>query len=174
MISIKPLALELLDPFKAARLTALQDTPTAFGSTYAKESQLSNEDWLRRATSWNSGRSACFIAMDENIPCGIVACKWDEPDANGPGKAHLLSMWVAPDYRRTGVGARLVSAVEQWAGAAGVRDLHLMVTSRNFAAMRFYERCGFAFTGKTEPYPNDPALFEREMAKSLRESTVEK
>ena len=174
MIEIKPLSLELLEPFKTARLNALQDTPSAFGSTYAKESQLSEEDWLRRATTWNSGRSACFLAMDEDISCGIVACKWDEPDENGPGKAHLLSMWVAPGYRRTGLGGRLVSAVEQWACAAGVRDLHLMVTSRNFAAMRFYEKRGFAFTGKTAPYPNDPKLFEREMAKSLHESTLEK
>lgn len=174
MISIKPLSPALLEPFKTARLTALQDTPTAFGSTFAKESQLSQEDWLRRATTWNSGRSACFLAMDEDIPCGIVACKCEEPSGNGPAKAHLLSMWVAPGYRGAGLGARLVSAAEQWARAAGVRDLHLMVTSANFSAMRFYEKCGFTFTGKTEPYPNDPALFEREMAKSLRESTQEK
>lgn len=169
MISIEPLSPELLEPFKTARLTALQDTPMAFGSTFAKESQLSNEDWLRRATTWNSGRSACFIALDERIPCGIVACKCEESAGNGSLKAHLLSMWVAPGYRRTGLGARLVSAVEQWARDAGVRNLHLMVTSKNFAAMRFYERCGFAFTGKTEPYPNDPAIYEREMAKPLRD-----
>lgn len=174
MISIKPLSPELLEAFKMARLTALQDTPTAFGSTFAKESQVTQEDWLRRAATWNSGRSACFLALDDDTPCGIVACKCEEPDANSAGKAHLLSMWVAPDYRRTGLGARLVAAAEQWARAAGIRDLHLMVTSMNFAAMRFYERCGFAFTGKTEPYPNDPAIFEREMAKSICESPPEK
>jgi hypothetical protein len=46
--------------------------------------------------------------------------------------------------------------------------LLLMVTSKNSTAIRFYEQCGFAMTGNTGPYPNDPALFEYEMAKSLR------
>jgi ribosomal protein S18 acetylase RimI-like enzyme len=42
-----------------------------------------------------------------------------------------------------------------------------MVTSRNDAAMRFYERLGFKRTGRTEPYPDDPALVEYEMARPL-------
>jgi ribosomal protein S18 acetylase RimI-like enzyme len=39
-----------------------------------------------------------------------------------------------------------------------------MVTADNSAAIAFYERNGFSFTGKTEPYPNDPSLLEREMS----------
>ena len=31
-------------------------------------------------------------------------------------------------------------------------------------AIHFYERLGFALTGRTEPYPNDPSLKELEMA----------
>jgi ribosomal protein S18 acetylase RimI-like enzyme len=42
-----------------------------------------------------------------------------------------------------------------------------MVTSNNSAAMRFYERCGYAFTGTTGPYQNDPALYEYEMVNPL-------
>jgi ribosomal protein S18 acetylase RimI-like enzyme len=42
-----------------------------------------------------------------------------------------------------------------------------MVTSANHAAIAFYQRLGFAMTGRTETYPNDPALFEHEMAKML-------
>jgi ribosomal protein S18 acetylase RimI-like enzyme len=43
----------------------------------------------------------------------------------------------------------------------------LTVTSNNGTAMRFYEGLGFARTGRTEPYPNDPALFEHEMERSI-------
>jgi len=42
--------------------------------------------------------------------------------------------------------------------------LLLMVTSNNEPAMRFYEKLGFTRTGRTEPYSNDPAVFEYEMS----------
>jgi ribosomal protein S18 acetylase RimI-like enzyme len=48
-----------------------------------------------------------------------------------------------------------------------VYELILTVTSVNHGAIRFYERLGFRKTGKTEPYPNDPAIFEYEMLLAL-------
>jgi GNAT superfamily N-acetyltransferase len=167
MIRIEPLSPHIAAEFKAVRLSALQDTPTAFGSTFAQESQLSEMEWLRRVSAWHSERSACYIAMEEHLPCGIAAGKCD---ARQPQRAWLLSMWVAPSHRRSGLGIRLVRAVELWAREAGVTELLLMVTSANPAAMRFYERCGFALTGNTSAYPNDPAIFEYEMAKLLSPS----
>jgi ribosomal protein S18 acetylase RimI-like enzyme len=170
VISIEPLSLRLLEPFKAVRLTALEDTPTAFGSTFARESQFSHDDWLNRVSAWNNNRSVCYIAMDGDSPCGIAAGKCDEFDEYAPQRVHLLSMWVAPAHRRAGLGTRLVIAVELWARDLGIRNLCLMVTSKNSAAISFYKRYGFAFTGKTAPYPNDSAIFEYEMAKSLCDS----
>jgi ribosomal protein S18 acetylase RimI-like enzyme len=41
------------------------------------------------------------------------------------------------------------------------------VTSNNGAGLHFYQRLGFTRTGGTEPYPNDPALIEIEMMRSL-------
>jgi hypothetical protein len=37
----------------------------------------------------------------------------------------------------------------------------------NEGAILFYERLGFAMTGRTEPYTNDVAMIEYEMAKSI-------
>jgi ribosomal protein S18 acetylase RimI-like enzyme len=167
MVFIKQLSSHLATHLKTVRLNALQDTPLAFGSTYANESRLSDEDWLKRTAAWNSDRSVCYIAIDRDNPCGIAAGKLHE---NDPHHADLVSMWVAPTHRRTGLGARLVEAVQQWARNLGVNELHLMVTSENTPAISFYKRCGFTFTGMTEPYPNDPALFEYEMVKSLHNS----
>ena len=164
MISLEPISAQLVGHFRAARLAALEDTPTAFGSTLAKESQLSEQDWLQRVYTWNGSLSVCYIAMDEASPCGIAAGKCDD---KAPQRAYLLSMWVAPAYRRSGLGTRLVNAVEEWVQNLGVRELRLRVTSKNSAAIRFYEGCGFVMTGETGPYLNDPALFEYEMAKSL-------
>ncbi len=148
--------------FKAVRLRALQDTPTAFGSTYAKESQLTDDDWVKRAERWNGERAAGFIAMDGNTVCGMVCSFLDEEDAT---LAHLIAMWAAPTHRRQGLGCRLVTEVLAWARSRGARTMLLMVTSSNEPAMRFYERLGFTRTGRTEPYPNDPSLIEYQMSR---------
>jgi ribosomal protein S18 acetylase RimI-like enzyme len=72
-------------------------------------------------------------------------------------------MWVDPGYRRAGVGKKLIDAVIAWNRSRGVRELVLMVTDVNAEAIAFYERLGFAKTGVTEQYPNDPAIIEYEM-----------
>jgi ribosomal protein S18 acetylase RimI-like enzyme len=76
-------------------------------------------------------------------------------------------MWVAPEARRAGVGKRLVDAVAEWARSRAMRELKLMVTSVNAGAIAFYYRMGFKMTGKTGVYPNDAAITEFEMARTL-------
>ncbi len=73
MPTLEQLSLRFIKEFKTVRLRALQDTPSAFGSTYVKESQLSDEDWLQRVSTWNSNHAVCYIAMDKGEPCGIIA-----------------------------------------------------------------------------------------------------
>ena len=163
-VSIEPITRRNALAFKAVRLHALQDAPTAFGSTYAQTARLTDDDWRRRADEWNGERSASFLAMDAGAPCGMIGCFLDREDSS---RAHLVAMWVAPAHRRAGVGRELVDAVLDWARGHGVDDVRLTVTSNNASAIGFYRRLGFAFTGGTQPYPNDPDLFEREMVRPL-------
>jgi ribosomal protein S18 acetylase RimI-like enzyme len=163
------ITVELITPqnaivFRDIRLRALQDMPSAFGSTYARESQLTDADWVKRAAQWTSDRSCGCLAMDKGIPCGIAAGLIDQGDAT---QAELMSMWVAPSHRRMGVGRSLVVAICAWARAQKVRTLRLMVTGNNDTAIRFYHRLGFALTGRTEPYPNDSDLTEHEMSRTI-------
>ena len=74
---------------------------------------------------------------------------------------------VNPNRRLVFPGRLLVDAIETWARRSGAHTLQLMVTSSNHAAISFYQRLGYTPTGRTEPYPNDPALIEYEMSKSL-------
>jgi len=147
--------------FKTVRLQALQDSPAAFGSTYARESQFLDAEWLRRAANMNGEKGIGYLAVDDESPCGIVGAFRDEHDSFS---ANVVSMWVAPAHRRTGVGSFLISAVQTWTRICGVRTLRLMVTSNNSAAIEFYKRMGFSMTGNTEPYPNDPTVIEYEMS----------
>jgi ribosomal protein S18 acetylase RimI-like enzyme len=151
--------------FKSVRLRALRDTPKAFGPTYAKESQLTDADWVKRAAQWNGDKSVFYLAMDAGAACGMAGTRLDQDDAT---RAHLISMWTAPTHRQQGIGRLLVNEILGWASLRGVRILQLMVTSGNEPAIMFYHRLGFALTGRTEPYPNDPALIEYEMSRLIR------
>ena len=164
MASIEPINRRNALAFKVARLRALQDTPTAFGSTYAAESRRTDQEWLQRADRWNGDRSVAFLASDSDLPCGIVGSFVDREDAS---RADLVSMWVAPSHRRGGVGRALVHAVLDWARTKGARAVYLTVTCNNDTAIRFYRSLGFSFTGATEPYPNDAKLFEQEMRRAI-------
>lgn len=164
MIAIEQITAGNVFTFKEVRLRALQDAPHAFGATYAKESQLTDAEWLERTQRWNGERGVGYLAMEDGTACGIAGSFLDEKE---PARAQLISMWTAPTHRQRGVGRLLVNAVLDWAKLRKARALHLMVTSNNEPAMRFYERLGFARTGRTEPYPNDPAIIEYEMARPI-------
>jgi ribosomal protein S18 acetylase RimI-like enzyme len=165
MIAIAPIHPGNVSTFKDVRLRALLDTPSAFGSTYERERELSDAEWMGRAMRWNGERGIGFLAIDDGIGCGIVGSILDEDDAT---VATLVSMWTAPTHRRQGIARRLVDAVMAWARSRKVTVMRLMVTSGNAAAISFYEQLGFACTGRSEPYPNDASLVELEMLRRLR------
>jgi ribosomal protein S18 acetylase RimI-like enzyme len=163
------ISLQLVTPanamlFKAVRLRALCDTPTAFSSTYAAELRLSDRNWIARAQEWSSKRSTTYLAIDVKNPCGIVSGFLEQHD---PTRAHLASMWVAPSHRRSGIGRMLVNAIIEWAQLQGADTLQLTVTSNNDPAIEFYKSLGFSPTGKVAPYRNDSALNDLEMIRSI-------
>jgi ribosomal protein S18 acetylase RimI-like enzyme len=164
LLSIEPITPLNVSIFKAIRLRALQDAPYAFGSTYAKESQFPDSEWFARAERMDGERGTGFLAMHDDVPCGIIGSFLDQDD---PTRAHLISMWTAPTHRQHGIGRRLVEAVVEWASSRNAKKLLLMVTNNNESAIRFYERLGFARTGRTAPYPNDPAVVEYEMSRPI-------
>jgi ribosomal protein S18 acetylase RimI-like enzyme len=164
LIAIKPITPQDAFVFKAVRLRALQDAPHAFGSTYATESQFTDSEWLARIERMNGKAGVGFLAMDGEAACGIAGSFLYENDST---RAQLISMWTAPTHRHQGIGRQLINEILNWAHLRNARTLLLMVTSNNEPAIRFYERLGFTKTGRTEPYPNDPAVIEYEMSKPI-------
>lgn len=96
MITIEPITALNMFLFKAVRLRALQDAPRSFGSTYAKESQLSDADWTKRVERWNGENGAGFLAVDKDTARGIAGSLLDQNDRT---RAHLISML---GFSRTG------------------------------------------------------------------------
>jgi ribosomal protein S18 acetylase RimI-like enzyme len=138
--------------------------PLAFGSTYARESQFTDAEWLTRTARLTNGRDIGFLAQTEGRWSGLALCFTKEDDAT---KGELISMWVAPEARMLGVGRQLIDRIATWATERQIKSLQLMVTSVNEAGIEFYLRLGFTMTGKTEPYPNDSAIQEYEMSKEF-------
>ena len=70
MVSIEPITAASTVTFREVRLSALKDSPTAFGSTYVEELKLSDVEWQQRAercSGVNSGYSGLLQAFGEDL-----------------------------------------------------------------------------------------------------------
>jgi GNAT superfamily N-acetyltransferase len=134
---------------RAIRLRALLDTPDAFSSTFDEVAARPAESWSRQLVQLPT-----FLAVSDGLDVGMVRCA---PDDTRTDTAWLISMWVAPEMRRQGVGAALVDAVIDWARSHGVTRLVLDVADHNTSAIALYERRGFQRNGnvRTLPPPRD-------------------
>jgi ribosomal protein S18 acetylase RimI-like enzyme len=61
----------------------------------------------------------------------------------GGRDAFLTELWLEPEARGHGVGARVLAAVERKARAEGARAMHLMVRHANANAQALYRRAGY-------------------------------
>lgn len=152
--------------YRAIRLRALQDDPSAFGSTYEESLRHADEVWQDRVASAAAGTdTVLFLAYDGDECVGLAGAIDDDLGAD----RQLISMWVAPPHRGSGVAAELVDAVLGWArDEVGATTVGLWVTRGNDRAQRFYERMGFVETGDVQPLPSDPCKDEVRMVFGLR------
>ncbi len=150
---------------RAVRLAALEESPSAFGSSFAAEVTQPRVDWARRALLGAQGvDQVTYFAVVEGDVVGLGGGY--RPDPNGTD-VELVSMWTSPRARRSGVGRGLVSAVIEWAREVGATHLCLWVTRGNEPAQRLYESMGFHETGDYQPLPSDPCKDETRMALAL-------
>ena len=152
---------------KDLRLSALHDSPSAFGSAYADEIGRSDEEWMRRASQASAGDDlATFFALTEGVAVGVVT---GYRPKETPQEVELVSMWTSPDARRSGAGRALVGVVVDWATAAVAHSVGLWVMRGNGAAERLYESMGFREALGYEPRSSDPCADELRMGLSLIE-----
>jgi ribosomal-protein-alanine acetyltransferase len=71
------------------------------------------------------------------------------------GEAELHSIAVRPSCRRSGLGHRLLAAFVEQCRAGGASCLWLEVRADNEAAIRLYEKAGFAGEGRRPRYYSD-------------------
>jgi GNAT superfamily N-acetyltransferase len=124
---------------RTIRLRALADAPVAFSTTLEEASAKPLEDWVCQLK-----QLVTFIAMIGSEGVGIAR---GVPHDSASDAACLISMWVAPEFRRQGVAAALLESVVAWAKIKGFRRLVLDVTEGNAPAMSLYRKKGFVPNG---------------------------
>jgi GNAT superfamily N-acetyltransferase len=104
------------------------------------------------SSAWRARRDRHFAFLahvGDSAAIGVVTVA--ESFAAYAGGLHgiINEMYVAPDYRSTGVGARLIEAVAALGRARGWRrvDVTAPEAARWARTRRFYERLGFRFAG---------------------------
>jgi putative acetyltransferase len=84
------------------------------------------------------GRGAFLVVRLDGTPVGCGAVRLLDAETG-----ELKRMYVAPAARGTGLGRRLVAALEAEARALGARRLVLETGTRQYAALALYRATGF-------------------------------
>ncbi|HXX38963.1 MAG TPA: GNAT family N-acetyltransferase [bacterium] len=161
--TIRRIRIDEASRLRALRLAALADAPTAFGTTLAEARRKPPAHWEQLARDAATSHAyALFVAEEDRRWHGLAGGIHERPDT-----VELVSMWVEPCRRRSGIGAALVEAVVAWARGLDARRVTLWVTDVNHGAKSLYRRQGFEETGQTQPLPSHPELQEVLMARDL-------
>ncbi|MGH9196371.1 MAG: GNAT family N-acetyltransferase [Acidimicrobiia bacterium] len=140
------------------RLRALRADPHAFETTFEQASAWHSERWSQQLEAL-----VTFVATLDNADVGMVRGARNEQLRDA---GHLISMWVARESRRQGIGSALVDSVILWARNEGLTQLFLDVREGNKAALALYASRRFAPTGEVKVMP-PPREDVREIEMSL-------
>lgn len=94
----------------------------------------------------NEGTRVIFVAKERETIIGTAQFVSEHSDrslADGKYTAYLQALEVKPQYRRQGIGTRLIKTVEQEALFRGFERLTIMVEPNNAPALNLYQKLGF-------------------------------
>ncbi|MGW3043367.1 N-acetyltransferase family protein [Kitasatospora sp. NPDC001159] len=137
------------EPYRAFRLTALRETPSAFTSGYAEECAKPMAATLQRLAEAENGPGALLGAFDGGGTLLGTAGLRVKQRGQERHKATLYGMAVARAAGGRGIGRALVRHVLRLAVEDGeLRQVLLTVSEGNEPAVRLYTSCGFEVWGR--------------------------
>jgi ribosomal protein S18 acetylase RimI-like enzyme len=142
--TIRPLGAADLADYKRLRDEMLALHPEAFTSDAASDAGKEPSHYLDRlGLERPDGGQFLLGAWRGRRLIGAIGCE-RQARLKVRHIGHVIGMMVRPDARGAGIGALLVEACIGQAREAGLEMLTLSVTADNAAAVRLYERHGFA------------------------------
>ena len=96
------------------------------------------------------GRYETLVAVEASEVAGFLLFR------GATDEMEILNLAVSPRHRRAGVGTALLRVALAGAAGRGARRVFLEVRASNLPAIRFYEKIGFAATGRRSAYYDNP------------------
>jgi GNAT superfamily N-acetyltransferase len=143
-ISVRRLGEDEWEQYRAARLSALEESPEAFVATADEERAYDEDFWRTRMR-----RSQRLLAEVDGQSVGVASV--GQAQEGNDQVAELFGLWVAPAARGTGVATQLVEAGAEVARAQGRSHLAYWVGSDNGRAVAFASGFGFRPTDSRRP-----------------------
>ena len=145
-VHVRKLTTADAQPFHALRLAALQESPSAYGSSHEEESAFTAAQVESRLAEHPD--RGVFGAFDGDVLVGLVALG-REGMRKLRHKGMVFGMYVIPALRGQGIGRALLNEVIDLAASVPeLRQLNLSVNANNAAAIALYESCGFQIFGR--------------------------
>jgi [ribosomal protein S18]-alanine N-acetyltransferase len=93
--------------------------------------------------------AVCVVAESVGAIAGFLIAERDA--ATG----HIVTLDIAPEYRRRGIGSALLEEAERRLVAAGVQEVEIETATANEAGVAFWRRHGYGDCGVLQGYYED-------------------
>lgn len=103
---------------------------------------------LRRAIAAEPPRLWCLVAEIDSRIVGYATCTRDFSTWRAAEHLYLDCLYIIPEFRGLGIGARMMQAVRRYATSLGCATVEWQTPAWNANAIRFYERLGAASSEK--------------------------
>lgn len=116
------------------------------------EQRCFNDPWSVNSikSELNNPLSLWLVAVEDGFLAGYVGSQ------SVMGWSDMMNLAVAPEYRRQGVGERLVNALIERLRENQISCLTLEVRVSNLTAIALYDKLGFQQVGRRPNYYRNP------------------
>lgn len=124
--------------------------------------QRTDERKVREMIAEPGGR----VELARDASGALLACVHLKRE--GDGACYLGMLTVDPGRQAGGLGKKLLARAEELARSWGCRAMRMTVIDTRAELLAFYERRGYARTGKSEPFPSHDPRFGLPKVADLR------
>ena len=168
-VLIRTATLADVDGYRALRLEALKNHPTAFGQNYEESLARPREYWVERLSQKQDEVALHFAEYDDHLigMTGIIR----PASVKAKHSATIWGVYVIPAWRGLHIAEAIIQACLDWAKVQKISIVKLAVVTANQSAKHCYERIGFTTYG-IEPqaiFFGDTYYDEYLMARSVDE-----
>ncbi|WP_273129100.1 GNAT family N-acetyltransferase [Bacillus weihaiensis] len=134
---------EEAEKFRTLRLTALKECPECFASSYDEEKTISLARFKEQLTTINSYVYGAF--RNEELVGTLTLVEETKQKLNH--RATIFAMYISCDYRKNGIGKKLLQEAIKKANELQLEQVYLTVVSSNEPAKNLYYSQGFKSFG---------------------------